>query len=119
MSRKTRIVVKTVVWVLCLLPLAVLAQRAVTGDLTANPISFITNWRIWGVSLFIILYFFNPGFGQPLFNYQTKVLGLSQEKVKHLIERRRAATALRSPVVVSALCCSLDIAHAKSRNGND
>ena len=44
MSRKTRIVVKTVVWALCLTPLALLAYRAATGDLTANPISFLTNW---------------------------------------------------------------------------
>jgi methionine sulfoxide reductase heme-binding subunit len=32
------------VWVLCLLPLAFLTTWAWTGDLTANPISFITNW---------------------------------------------------------------------------
>ena len=44
MSRKTRIAVKMVVWILCLLPLALLGQRAASGDLTANPISFITNW---------------------------------------------------------------------------
>jgi sulfoxide reductase heme-binding subunit YedZ len=43
-TRKTRLVVKTVVWILCLLPLLVLGYRAVTGDLTANPISFLTNW---------------------------------------------------------------------------
>lgn len=44
MSRKSRIVLKVCVWILCLLPLAVLAYRAATGDLTANPISFVTNW---------------------------------------------------------------------------
>jgi len=43
-TRRTRIVLKSIVWILCLLPLAALAHRAVTGDLTANPISFITNW---------------------------------------------------------------------------
>ena len=43
-NRRTRIAVKTVVWVLCLLPLVVLAYRAAAGDLTANPISFLTNW---------------------------------------------------------------------------
>jgi sulfoxide reductase heme-binding subunit YedZ len=32
------------VWGLCLLPLAFLTTWAWTGDLTANPISFITNW---------------------------------------------------------------------------
>lgn len=31
-------------WGLCLLPLAFLTTWAWTGDLTANPISFITNW---------------------------------------------------------------------------
>jgi len=43
-TRRNRIFLKTIVWILCLLPLAVLGYRAVTGDLTANPISFITNW---------------------------------------------------------------------------
>jgi len=44
MSRRTRFALKTVVWILCLLPLAVLAYRAAMGDLSANPISFVTNW---------------------------------------------------------------------------
>ncbi len=44
MTRPERIVLKTAVWGLCLAPLAVLAHRVYTGDLTANPISFITNW---------------------------------------------------------------------------
>jgi sulfoxide reductase heme-binding subunit YedZ len=43
-TRNTRIGLKTGVWILCLLPLAVLAYRAAMGDLTANPISFVTNW---------------------------------------------------------------------------
>jgi sulfoxide reductase heme-binding subunit YedZ len=43
-SRRYRIALKTVAWALCLAPLVVLANRAHTGDLTANPISFITNW---------------------------------------------------------------------------
>ena len=43
-TRTFRIQLKTAVWALCLTPLAVLACRAVTGDLTANPISFVTNW---------------------------------------------------------------------------
>jgi sulfoxide reductase heme-binding subunit YedZ len=42
--RKRRIALKTVVWVLCLLPLAVLGYRTATGNLGANPISFLTNW---------------------------------------------------------------------------
>ncbi len=44
MTRQNRIVLKSIVWSLCLLPLVVLAYRAATGDLTANPISFLTNW---------------------------------------------------------------------------
>lgn len=44
MSRRARIAVKTAVWILGLLPLVMLGYRAVNGDLTANPISFITNW---------------------------------------------------------------------------
>ena len=44
MSRRYRIALKTAAWALCLAPLAVLANRAYTGNLTANPISFITNW---------------------------------------------------------------------------
>jgi len=32
------------VWAACLAPLAWLLYRAATDDLTANPISFITNW---------------------------------------------------------------------------
>jgi sulfoxide reductase heme-binding subunit YedZ len=34
---------KTVVWAICLTPLALLAKRALTGGLGANPIEFITH----------------------------------------------------------------------------
>ena len=44
MSRRSRVALKIAVWALCLAPLARLAFRAATGDLSANPISFITNW---------------------------------------------------------------------------
>ena len=44
MSRRNRVALKTTIWVVCLLPLAILAYRGWTDDLTANPISFITNW---------------------------------------------------------------------------
>lgn len=44
MSRRARIALKTGVWTVCLLPLALLALRAYNGDLGANPISFVTNW---------------------------------------------------------------------------
>ncbi len=43
MTRRRRIVLKAFVWTACLAPLAWLAWRIWTGDLTANPISFITN----------------------------------------------------------------------------
>jgi sulfoxide reductase heme-binding subunit YedZ len=43
-KREWRIALKTVAWVLCLLPLLVLLYRAFTGGLGANPISYITNW---------------------------------------------------------------------------
>ncbi len=43
MTRRSRVILKVAVWALCLSPLARLAYRAATDDLTANPISFITN----------------------------------------------------------------------------
>ncbi len=43
MSRRARIALKIAVWAACLMPLALLLRRAATGDLTANPISFVTN----------------------------------------------------------------------------
>jgi len=44
MTRTFRIQLKMAAWILCLLPLAVLAYRAAMGDLSANPIGFVTNW---------------------------------------------------------------------------
>ena len=44
MIRRARVALKVVAWVACLAPLAALGYRVYTGDLTANPISFITNW---------------------------------------------------------------------------
>lgn len=44
MSRRGRIAIKSVVWLLCLLPLSILVHRAATDGLGANPISYITNW---------------------------------------------------------------------------
>jgi predicted Zn-dependent peptidase/DMSO/TMAO reductase YedYZ heme-binding membrane subunit len=41
--RRLRIAVKAGVWVLCLLPLVQLAHGFFTDDLTANPISYVTN----------------------------------------------------------------------------
>ena len=43
MTRKARVILKTGVWIVCLLPLAFLLYWTSTGNLTANPISFITN----------------------------------------------------------------------------
>jgi methionine sulfoxide reductase heme-binding subunit len=43
-TRRGRVALKVAVWAACLSPLAVLGYRATTGDLSANPISFITNW---------------------------------------------------------------------------
>ena len=43
MSRRARLALKIAVWAACLGPLARLVFRAATGDLTANPISFVTN----------------------------------------------------------------------------
>ena len=42
MTRRGRVALKVVVWGVCLAPLALLAYRAWTDDLGANPISFIT-----------------------------------------------------------------------------
>jgi methionine sulfoxide reductase heme-binding subunit len=43
MTRRGRTALKLGVWAVCLAPLAWLGYRAATGDLSANPISFITN----------------------------------------------------------------------------
>ena len=44
MTRRGRVALKALVWAACLAPLAMLGYRALADDLTANPISFITNW---------------------------------------------------------------------------
>jgi sulfoxide reductase heme-binding subunit YedZ len=44
LGRRGRIALKVGVWAACLLPAALLAQRALADDLGANPISFITLW---------------------------------------------------------------------------
>ena len=43
MTRRGRVALKLCVWAACLAPLALLLVRAGQGDLTANPISFVTN----------------------------------------------------------------------------
>jgi len=42
-ARRAVAILKTAVWMACLAPLAALAVRVATDDLTANPISFVTN----------------------------------------------------------------------------
>jgi sulfoxide reductase heme-binding subunit YedZ len=44
MTRSNRVVLKAAVWASCLAPLALLLSRALNNDLSANPISFVTNW---------------------------------------------------------------------------
>ncbi len=43
MSRRRRVVLKVVVWAVCLSPLAMLLYDAWSDDLGANPISYVTN----------------------------------------------------------------------------
>lgn len=43
MTRRSRTLLKTGVWIVCLLPLGTLLVWAARDDLTANPISFVTN----------------------------------------------------------------------------
>ena len=44
MSARGRTALKVAAWAVCLAPLALLLHRAASGDLSANPISFVTNW---------------------------------------------------------------------------
>ena len=44
MTARARVALKVAAWAACLAPLGVLGYRAFTGDLTANPISFVTHW---------------------------------------------------------------------------
>ncbi len=43
-SRRSRVALKAAVWALCLAPLLWLSYRAALGELSANPISFVTLW---------------------------------------------------------------------------
>ena len=43
MTHRGRVALKVVVWTICLAPIAALGWWTWTGDLTANPISFVTN----------------------------------------------------------------------------
>ena len=44
MTRRGRVALKAAVWAACLAPLAGLLWRGFNDDLSANPISFVTNW---------------------------------------------------------------------------
>ncbi len=44
MSSRSRVALKAAAWTLCLAPLVLLLSRAATGDLSANPITFVTHW---------------------------------------------------------------------------
>ena len=44
MTRRGRVALKVAAWAGCLAPLGWLLYRAAIDDLTANPISFVTNW---------------------------------------------------------------------------
>lgn len=55
MTRRGRVALKVAVWGLCLTPLACLLAWAWQGDLTANPISFTTNWLgDWALRLLLV-----------------------------------------------------------------
>lgn len=61
MSRRARILLKSAVWILCLIPLGILAYRAALNDLGANPISFVTNWLgQWTFRLLLITLALTP-----------------------------------------------------------
>ena len=55
MTRRGRIGLKVCVWAGCLTPLAALGWWAWTAELTANPISFVTNWLgDWTLRLLLV-----------------------------------------------------------------
>jgi sulfoxide reductase heme-binding subunit YedZ len=54
-TRRGRLALKSGVWAGCLAPLASLLVWAWHGDLTANPISFATNWLgDWALRIFLV-----------------------------------------------------------------
>jgi sulfoxide reductase heme-binding subunit YedZ len=71
-TRTGRIGLKAGTWGVCLLPLLVLTFRALTDDLGANPISFVTNWLgQWSFRLLLASLALTPlriltGFAWPL-----------------------------------------------------
>ena len=71
MSRSTRLGVKAAVWIAALAPLAWLGWRAWTGNLTANPINFLTDQLgLWALRLLLASLALTPlrivfGWGWP------------------------------------------------------
>jgi sulfoxide reductase heme-binding subunit YedZ len=54
-TRRGRLALKAGVWALCLAPLAFLLAWAWRDDLTANPISFATNWLgDWALRILLV-----------------------------------------------------------------
>jgi methionine sulfoxide reductase heme-binding subunit len=70
-SRRARLALKAAVWAACLAPLGALVWWSVTDDLTANPISFVTNHLgIWTFRLLLTALAMTPlriltGWGWP------------------------------------------------------
>jgi sulfoxide reductase heme-binding subunit YedZ len=71
-TRRGRVLLKTGVWGACLAPLGLLGWRAWTGDLTANPIDFVTDTLgRWGMRVLLASLALTPlrlvlGIGWPL-----------------------------------------------------
>ena len=72
MTRSGRLALKAAVWVGCLSPLLALAWWTWQGDLTANPISYVTNWLgDWTLRLLLFSLSMTPirllsGWGWPV-----------------------------------------------------
>lgn len=80
MSNQARITLsKSLVWVLCLLPLAMLLYRFRTNDLTANPIEYITHETgDWGLRILLVSLMITPlrRLGLPSLILYRRLLGL-------------------------------------------
>lgn len=80
MSNQARIPLsKSLVWVLCLLPLAMLLYRFRTNDLTANPIEYITHETgDWGLRILLVSLMITPlrRLGLPSLILYRRLLGL-------------------------------------------
>ena len=72
MTRGNRLALKSVAWLLCLLPFLILVYRAFSDGLGANPISYATNWLgQWTFRLLLVSLALTPlriltGFAWPI-----------------------------------------------------